>query len=296
MGTGFFPSRHRSCAGCSERTVEVKGEEVAEYYHRGVVCHLIGLPLAVPLDVELMRPGEGELPAGRRLMERSVETYGRLFDVAVVDALYFNEDVVTFWLKHGKHVIATLKENNSSLLEDAKGLFTMMEPKVWREGKKTVRCWDAERFIYGKTGTIRMRVLYAEETTTKRERRGSRTVEKTVETYWSWGTTIPASVLPTRELWHFAHARWDIQNDLFETLVKHWSLNHCFKHDPTAILNFLLTLFIAYVLLQSFYQRNMKPELRSRFTLIAIAVELTIGVAAPHCVAPWVALFTGPAP
>jgi hypothetical protein len=35
-------------------------EEVVEYYHLGVVCHLIEHRLAVPLDVELLRPGEGE--------------------------------------------------------------------------------------------------------------------------------------------------------------------------------------------------------------------------------------------
>ena len=296
MGTGFFPSQHRSCAGCSERTVEVKGKQVVEYHHRGVVCHLIGLPLAVALDVELMRPGEGELSAGRRLMERTVETYGRLFDVAVVDALYFNEEVVTFWVAQGKHVIATLKENNKSLLDDVKGLVTMTEPKVWREGNKTVRCWDVEGVLYGKAGTLPIRVLYAEETITKRRWRGSRRVEETLESHWSWGTTIPASVLPTRELWRFAHARWDIENDLLDTLGKHWSLNHCFKHDPTAIVNFVLTLFIAYILLQSFHQRNLKPQLRSRFTLIALAVELTIGLAPPHCIAPWVALFSGPPP
>ena len=26
----------------------------------------------------------------------------------------------------------------------------------------------------------------------------------------------------------------------------HWGLDHCFKHDPTAILNFVLTLFLVF--------------------------------------------------
>jgi len=66
----------------------VHDRPVTEYYHRGVVCHLIGTPLAVPLDVELLRPQEGEVQAGRRLLERVSRSYARFFDVVVADALY----------------------------------------------------------------------------------------------------------------------------------------------------------------------------------------------------------------
>ena len=39
---------------------------------------------------------------------------------------------------------------------------------------------------------------------------------------------------------HIAHRHWGIENDLFHTLVTYWSLDHCFKHHPMAILNFVL--------------------------------------------------------
>lgn len=63
-------------------------------------------------------------------------------------------------------------------------------------------------------------------------------------------------------LWRAAHSRWDIENDDFNALGMHWALNHCSKHDPQAILNFVLTLFVVFVLLQSFYRRNLKPARR----------------------------------
>jgi hypothetical protein len=131
-------------------------KEVTEYYHRGVVCHLVGLDLAVPLDVELLQPGEGE------------------------------------------------------------------------------------------------------ETLSQRQ-------------------------LSTRRFWRAGHGRWDIENDCFNTLGTHWGLDHCFKHDPTAIVNFTLTLFIVYVLLQCFWRRNLK--LPRRPTLVALARELDRTLAG--CRAPW---------
>ena len=78
-------------------------QEVTEYYHRGVVCHLIGQDLAIPLDVELQRPGEGEVPAAKRLLERVFANYRRYFD-AVVGA---EADLGTGLLAHalrGGHV------------------------------------------------------------------------------------------------------------------------------------------------------------------------------------------------
>jgi hypothetical protein len=51
-----------------------------------------------------------------------------------------------------------------------------------------------------------------------------------------------------------------------------------FKHEPTAIVNFVLTLFLAFVLLQCFWRRNLKLPLRDRFTLIGLTAELYAGM------------------
>jgi len=54
-------------------------------------------------------------------------------------------------------------------------------------------------------------------------------------------------------------------------------------------INFILTLFVAYVLLQSFHQRNLKPAVRRKLTLIALASELHLGLICVAAPAPWVA-------
>ena len=71
-------------------------------------------------------------------------------------------------------------------------------------------------------------------------------------------------------------------------LSTHWGLDHCFKHTAAAIVNFLLTAFIAYALLQSFWQRALKPALRAGLTLIGLARELDRSVVG--CQAPWAGL------
>jgi len=262
--------------------VTVKDQKVVEYYHRGVVFHLVGFPIAMPLDVEMIRPGKGEVMAGKRLLERAVRRYGRFFDVVLADALYMEAPFYNLCLQYHKHVMTVLKGEQRVLFQDAQGVFSMMDPRVWKEGHSQIRAWDAEGI------EVPLRVLHTEETVTKRERQKHQWIQKTELHHWWWVTTLPESQLGTRLFWYIAHKRWEIENDLFHTLVTYWSLDHCFKHQPTAILNFVLTLLIAFMLLQSFYYGNLKSQRRLHLTLIGLATELHLGIVVMDIPAPWI--------
>ncbi len=270
-----------------ERHLIIKGKEVIEYYHSGVVFYLVGFRAALPLDVEMLRPGEGELTAAYRLLPRVVESYGRFFHVVLGDALYFNAPFFNLCLGLGKDVITVLKDEDRVLFQDAQGVFSLTAPQVWEEPQQKIRAWDAEGFTSAEGIEVPLRVLRTEEVITRRHhRRGGWIMEKETH-HWEWVTTLPAARLSTRLLWQIGHGRWEIENDLFHTLATHWSLDHCFKHQPTAILNFILTLFIAFVLSQTFYLGNLKPHRRAHLALIRIALELFLGLAMMDRPAPW---------
>src|SRR5437764_10275287 len=169
-GHEFFASRKRCCAQCQQRTIKVQGEEVVEYYHRGVVCHLIEHRLAVPLDVELVRPGEGEETAAKRLLGRVFANYPRFFDVVCGDALYFDAPFINFCLDPGKHAVVVVKGEHRLLLQDAQGVFDQQQPHVWRDGRRTVRYWDAEGFTTAEGVKQPLRVMHTQETVRHRER------------------------------------------------------------------------------------------------------------------------------
>jgi hypothetical protein len=286
-GHQFFSSRKRCCPHCQTRTLTVEGEKVTEYYHQGVVCHLIAQDLALVLDVELLRPGEGEETAAKRLLERVFTNYPRFFDVVAGDALYFDAPFLNFCLDHHKHVIVTAKGENRLLVQDAAGLFAQQPPGRWVDdhGRRTVQFWDEEGFTSCEGVPRPLRFLRTVETVRKRERIAGQWQEKDETTIWSWATTLKKAQLSTRGLWRCGHARWDIENDCFNTLATHWGLNHCFKHAAAAIINFLLTSFVVYALVQSFWLRNLKPAFRAGLTLIGLARELDRTVCG--CRAPW---------
>mgnify|MGYP002153770356 CR=1 FL=1 len=283
----FFPSRHRCCPQCLQRRLLVKGEEVVQDYHRGGVCYLVGFRTAIPLDVEMLQPGEGELTAAQRLLPRVVQSYDRLFRVVLADALFFNAPFFNLCLGLGKEVITVLKDEDRALFQDALGVFSLIEPQVWEEPNQKIRAWDAKGFTSAEGIEVPLRVLHTEEVITRRHRDGKGWIQKKETHHWEWVTTLSVARLSTYLLWQIGHGRWEIENDLFHTLATHWSLDHCFRHEPTAILNFILTLFIAFVLLQSFYLGNLKPQRRAHLTLISVAGELAFGLAAMDGPAPW---------
>ena len=105
------------------------------------MCHLIGHPLALPLDVELLRPGEGEETAAKRLLERVFASYGRFFDVVVGDALYLDAPFLNFCLDHHKHAIVTIRGDQRLLLyvaTNSMGYNTPPQHSNPQDGKRSV--------------------------------------------------------------------------------------------------------------------------------------------------------------
>lgn len=261
-----------------------------------MVAHLIGFELPVILDIEMIKPGESEIVAARRLFERLVRDYNRFFDAIVGDALYWEGPLAQLCRKHNKHLLAVLKNNNPALLSQARKRLQGCPDHQTTDGKRAVQLWDNEHFASGAIDEP-FRVVHALEQWTRRQRVGGKWVTKQESAEWFWATTIPRKFLPARQVAQAGHQRWHIENRVFNALSTHWGLDHCFRHDPVAILNFVLILFIAFTMLQCFYQLNMKPARRQRLTLIAVAAELLQGIiAATARQIAWRPLFTGAGP
>lgn len=294
MATNFFPSRKRHCTECLQRTLTVDGQEVIEYYHRGVVCHLVGYGMGLPLDVEMLKPGEGKIAAARRLLERVFACYSRFFDAVLGDALYCEAGFFNFCLQHGKDVVAVLKGDDRQLKRDAELRFSQMAPQTWTANNRQVQAWDLDGFTTMTGVDHPIRVVHSHEQWTERSRVAGVWVMENQASDWWWATTVSTKQLPTQQLWKAGHSRWDIENDNFNMLSRSWGLDHCFKHTPRAILNFVLAIFVAHVLLQSFYQRNLKPTRRDGLPLIALARELFAGWVAAGRILSWPATCCSP--
>ena len=282
-GHELWASRARCCAECLTREVTVghRGQVVREYYHRVVVAQGVGVTPPAILDVERVRPREGEVVAARRLLARIVATYGRLIDVVTADALYLEAPFIRQVLAAGAHVVIGLKQEARALYEAADELRAVLPPALVTEGARTTRLWDLPELDAFPTLGRPVRVVWAEEATVRRRRVGGQLQEGIEESRWIWVTDLPAAAVPAGKIQRWGHARWDLENRGFNELASLWHMDHCFVHHVVAVDALLLTLALAFVLTYLFYTRNLNPPARRPLTRLALADRLREDFAQP---------------
>jgi hypothetical protein len=278
-GHELFWSTARCCGECLERDVTVKDQTVKQYCHRVVVAQWVGVTPPGILDVEPIRPGEGEVVAAGRLWERIVRDYGRLIDVVSVDAIYLEAPFLKKVLAAGKHFVVVMKQEARELYQDADQLHRAIQPQVIEDGRKTSRIWDLPELTTFTTLGRPVRVVWAEERTTQNKIIGGKKQEVVDEKRWVWVTDLPACQVSATRIQRWGHDRWDLENRGFNELAGLWHMDHCFVHDPRAIEVILLTLAVAFLTTYLFFERNLKPEARRHLTRLALARRLAEDVA-----------------
>jgi len=109
-GHEMWTSYRQSCEGALSRQVECKDEVRTQYYLRYVAAYLMGANGRVLLDLEMQRPGEGEIATAERLLLRLLENCPRAFNVVAGDALYLAPHLCQSILDSNKDFIALRKK------------------------------------------------------------------------------------------------------------------------------------------------------------------------------------------
>jgi hypothetical protein len=269
-------SYKRCCECCLKRNIEVRGGTKVQFYHRLVAFQIIAKDFCFLLDLELLKPGEDEVAASLRLLERVLRNHPRCFDVLVGDAIYLRPSMLNFIRDHDKHLIAVLKENQPELLQEARVLMEELEPDRIVRGKpdQTIDLRDMEGFTT-ETITKPVRVVWSHEDTVRRERIAGEWETTETVSDWFWATTMPTSLTTKQTIGAIGHDRWKIENEGFNEVVTYWHANHYYHHHTNSILVLWLMLFMAHAVFHCFHKRNLRPEQREHHTAIYFARLIT---------------------
>jgi hypothetical protein len=274
--------RHR-CAGCLKRMIRTEHGEKTQYYHRHVSALLVSREFALLLDAEPQRAEEDEVAAAIRLLDRLIARFPRAFDIVIGDALYTDPRFYRFLIQQGKEVLTVLKDERRDLIQDALALFAGMEPTELTENSTRCQCWDLEGLTSWSQLDRPVRVIHSQERSHRSRHLDHQSEEKL--SCWMWVSTLSQQQATTLTIVKLGHSRWSIENEGFNEMVNHWSADHVYKHESTAMLVFWLMTMIAYNLFQAFFFRNLKPVLRSAITKLHIArlisSELYQGIPSP---------------
>jgi hypothetical protein len=259
----------RCCEKCLQREIKTAHGIKVQFFHRHVMAVLLCRDFPFLLDLELQLPGEDEVAAATRLLERVFLNYPRAFDVVVADGLYARASFFKTVTAHGKQVVAVLKDDRRDLMHDALGIFNKQAPVLFQEKALTRQCWDIDGFTSWTSFGKEVRVIRSVETTTVCRRRTGRKDDTVSE--WMWVTTLSKQIAPTEPFVLTAHRRWDIENKAFNELTTYWHADHVYKHTPGAIEAFWLITMLAYNLFHAFITLNLKSAIRMAYTKLHLA-------------------------
>jgi transposase len=274
-GHHLFTTEHRSCADCYVTTVTRTGAdglpvEVEQHQHKVVVAHWIGVHPAIVLDFEPILPGDNELTAAYRLIERLGRVYGDMIGTVTADALYDGDPFRLLIRSQDWHAVYRHKDERRDPGRSGRATLDRHDPQRQkpdgrhREGPTCYEGWDVPE------GNCR----YLEVRRTRPLPKGR---EGQAIQVGACITTWPARSAPWAAIAIIMETRWYIENTAFHELAKPWAWDRGFAHQnrPTAVWAMAGLALVAFNAFQAYVYRHLKLDpAKPQRTLLDIRRDL----------------------
>jgi len=288
-----FHSRSRCCPCCCQREREetdAQGQKqtVVEYYHRYVFAQINGPKFNALLDLEPIRPGEGEAEAALRLLGRTRRVYGvRFFDAVTIDSWYVQGPFLKVVEKLGWEWVVVLKQERMEVLQEARALSSGQKPArqfhdLVRD--REVELWEVKDLDFSTSYGRPVRVVHAREQWVEQRVVGAKKVRVPQSSDWWWMASAGLQGYPATVIYESGHRRWGIENKAFNELTQFYHLEHCYHHEAVAMLAQMLILMLGFQLFNAFALLHSQRVRLGQVNLKELAHDLDLALEA---VLPW---------
>lgn len=273
-GIETLSSYSRCCDRCLSREITHNDQVHIQYYHRSVVLSLSGFDHPIPLALEMMRPKEGEVDCGLRLLQRLTKRLGpRFLDIVIGDALYCTPAFFHGCKELGIQPGAVLKDNQPSLLQESRTLKKIIKPVYSNHTRKSdIRLWDIKN-VHWETGDCMVRVIWADRKDRVTTEVGKKRKIKEEVKINAFAFSTDLDSIPTRFLYRIGKRRQDIDSHLFQDMTQNCFLKHPTLHFNNAYENLLIIRMLAYLLMQFFFHRHINSRRIYRIESISHLVK-----------------------
>ena len=284
-----FHSRSRCCPCCCQREIQetdAQGQKqtVIEYYHRYVFAQINGPKFNGLLDLEPMRPGEGEAEAALRLLGRIRRMYGpRFFDAVTIDGWYVQGPFLKALDKLGWAWVVVLKQERMEVFQEARALSAGQAPTraFYDEARKReVKLWEVWDLNFSKTYGYghKVGVVHSQEEWTETEVVGGKKTSYRQTSHWWWMVSETLRGYPGSVIYEGGHRRWGIENKAFNELTQFYHLEHCYHHEPVAMLAQMLILMLGFVLFSAYAMLHSQRVRLGQVSLKELAHDLDLAL------------------
>ena len=223
---------------------------VVGQHHKLSLLAVVGGPLVLPVDLEPYGPGDSEVGASLRVLDRGVAALGpRFAQYVVADSLYANAAFLHAAGDRGLHALVPRKANLPTRFAAAQARFGGAPPTdTFDDRADRVEVWDADDFDpwedlrWTSVRVLRYRQTHPDGTV--------------VEAYWL--TDFSARRVSSRTLYRFAKGRWTIEHHGFNDGKTRDGLDHVPHHHPNSLLIHWLLVALTLTLERLFRVRYLR--------------------------------------
>jgi hypothetical protein len=246
-GVEHFSSTQIHCQHCTTRTHR---NGTVSYHHAGLAAVLVHpeQESVLPLDFEPILNEDGSLKndcernAAKRLCKALHEHYPDLPFLLVEDALYANASHIRQISEYGWHYVLNVKpDSHTSLEKQFVGRKQTGQVKELRDkdskGNQQYFAWTSELCLCDSAVDVKVNYLYFQQT----DKKGK-------VTRWTWVTNLPLNVRSVEAIMRAGRARWQIENETFNTLKNQgYHFEHNYGHGlENLATNLALLMFLAF--------------------------------------------------
>jgi hypothetical protein len=284
-----FKSCSRCCPCCCQREVELTDadgnkQKLIQYYHRYVFAQINGPKLNTLLDLEPIRPGEGEAEAALRLLGRIRRVYGvRFFDALTMDGWYAQGPFLNAVEKLGWSWVVVLKQERMEVFQEARALSAAQKPDHQFKDparKREVKLWDVNdlNFSAGYGAGRKVRVVHSCEEWIENKIVGGKKTSQRQSSDWWWMVCDKLRGYPAQTVHEAGHRRWGIENKAFNELTTYYHLEHCYHHEPVAMQAQMLILILGFVLFNAYATLHSQQVRLGQVSLKELAHDLDLAL------------------
>jgi len=282
-----FHSRSRCCPCCCQREiqeVDAQGQKqtVIEYYHRYVFAQINGPKFNTLLDLEAIRPGEGEAESALRLLGRIRRVYGvRFFDAVTIDSWYVQGPFLKAVEKLGWAWVVVLKQERMEVFQEARALSAAQKPGLEFDDKtrdRAVKLWEVKDLDFSKSYGRKVRVVHSQEQWVQKKWVGGKKISQPQTSDWWWMASEGLQAYPGKVVYEGGHRRWGIENKAFNELTQFYHLDHCYHHEPVAMLAQMLILMLGFVLFSAYAVLHSQQVRLGEVSLKELAHDLDLAM------------------
>ncbi len=137
--------------------------------------------------------------------------------------------------------------------------------------------WDlhfSKAYGYGR----QVGVVHSQEQWTETRGVGAKKTSQRVTSDWWWMTSERLRGYVARLIYEGGHRRWGIENKGFNELTQFYHLEHCYHHEPAAMLAQMLILMLGFVLFSAYAMLHSQQIRLGQVSLKELAQDLNLAL------------------